>query len=77
MATCAKQPSPYLKRLEATCLKSKMSLTDTSFQILDELLHRVVGVSPSNIMITRLNRNIQKNIKKLNSYFYQAQFGKM
>jgi hypothetical protein len=53
-----------------------MSLTDTSFQIFDESLHRV-GVSPSNIMITRLNGNIQKNIKKLNSYFYGLRFGKM
>jgi hypothetical protein len=46
-----------------------MSLTDTSFQIFDESLHRVVGVSPSNIMITILISNIQKKYQKFEFLF--------
>lgn len=40
MARCAKQPSPYLKQLNAYFFERKLSLTDTSFQDLDEFLHR-------------------------------------
>jgi hypothetical protein len=35
----------------------------------DESLHRVVVVSPSNIMITRLRRNIQKKYQKFEFLF--------
>jgi hypothetical protein len=33
-AQCTKQPSPYLKRIEAHLFERKLSLTDTSFQVL-------------------------------------------
>ncbi len=33
-AHCTKQPSPYLKRIEAHLFERKLSLTDTSFQVL-------------------------------------------